>query len=206
MSSATSVREARWLADRGCDVIIAQGAEAGGHRGNFLERDMSTQLGTLALTPQVVDAVDVPVIAAGGIADGRGIAAAFALGAAGVQIGTAFLFTREATISPLHHAAISGETATSTAITNVFSGRPARCVLNRAVRELGPMHDESPEFPLGFAAMAPLRAEAEGRGCRDFSAHYCGQSAPLSRGGPVGAADLTQWLADDARRILGGMA
>src|SRR6202007_2726302 len=148
LSSATSVDEARWLEDQGCDAIIAQGFEAGGHRGMFLTEDVSTQVGTMALVPQVVDAVRVPVIAAGGIADARGIVAAFALGAAAVQIGTAYLHCPEAQISPLYRQALKSARDNQTAITNVFTGRPARGIVNRFMREVGPMSDVAPEFPV----------------------------------------------------------
>src|SRR5580704_5119630 len=141
ISSATSVDEARWLEDQGCDAIVAQGYEAGGHRGVFLTQDVSTQVGTMALVPQVVDAVRVPVIAAGGIADARGIVAAFALGASAVQIGTAYLHCPEAKISPLYRQALKGTRENETAITNVFTGRPARAIVNRFMREVGPMCD-----------------------------------------------------------------
>ncbi len=126
LSSATTVEEARWLEDHGCDAIIAQGYEAGAHRGMFLTDDIATQPGTFALVPQVVDAVQVPVIAAGGIADGRGIVAAFALGAVGALIGTAYLFKPESLITDLHRAALRAARDDQTALTNVFSGRPAR--------------------------------------------------------------------------------
>lgn len=203
ISSATTTDEARWLADHGCDAVIAQGYEAGGHRGMFLTEAVSTQMGTLSLVPQIVDAVDVPVIAAGGIADGRGIAAAFALGASGVQIGTAYLFTNEATISASYRAALLAANDLSTGLTNVFSGRPARCVMNRAIEELGPFADDAPSFPNGFVAMSPLRAKAEENGNSDFSAHYCGQSAALGRS--MSACDLTSKLSEDALKIISGM-
>jgi len=202
MSSATTVEEARWLEERGCDLIIAQGYEAGGHRGMFLTTDVNSQLGTLSLVPQVVDAVAVPVVASGGIADGRGIAAAFALGASAVQIGTAFLFTREASITPLHLEALRGAQARDTAITNVFSGRPARCVTNRVMSEVGPMAEEVAAFPFGFSAIAPLRTKAESELNRDFSAHYCGQSAPLHSDSLTSTSELMQFLIDDAQRAL----
>src|SRR5690606_13340070 len=140
--------EAVWLESRGCDAIIAQGAEAGGHRGNFLSDDMATQVGTFSLVPQVVDAVSVPVIAAGGITDARGIAAAFALGAAGVQVGTAYLYTPEARIAALHREALRGDRAGETALTNVVTGRPARGIVNRIMREAGPLTADAPAFPL----------------------------------------------------------
>ncbi|CAN5602821.1 nitronate monooxygenase [soil metagenome] len=200
LSSATTVEEARWLEDRGCDAVIAQGYEAGGHRGMFLTDDISTQVGTLALVPQVVDAVTVPVIAAGGIADGRGIAAAFALGAAGVQIGTAYLFTPEALISPLHRAALHSAREDQTALSNVFSGRPARSLTNRIMREVGPMSDAAPAFPTAGGALAPLKAVAEAAGATDFSSLWSGQAAGLGR--ETSAGDLTRQLAEDATRQL----
>src|SRR5204863_3346584 len=144
LSSATTVEEARWLEARGVDAIIAQGVEAGGHRGMFRSADLSTQVGTMALVPQIVDAVRVPVIAAGGIGDARGIAAAMALGASGVQVGTAYLLCPEADTSPVHRAALQSEAARTTALTNVFTGRPARAIVNRIVREVGPLSDAAP--------------------------------------------------------------
>ena len=193
ISSATCIEEALWLVERGCDAVIAQGYEAGGHRGSFLEDDPRSALGLFSLVPQIADAVEVPVIAAGGIADGRGVAGAFALGASAVQLGTAFLFTDEATLNPLAASTLRSDAARQTAITNIFSGRPARCIVNRAVEELGPMSAESPDFPFGFAAMGPLRAAMESRGLRDFSPHYCGQSAALCES--TSAASLVRRLA-----------
>ena len=194
-SSATSVDEARWLQDRGCDAIIAQGFEAGGHRGVFLTEDVSTQVGTIALVPQVVDAVKVPVIAAGGIGDARGILAAFALGASAVQIGTAYLHCPEARISPLHRQALKSSRDNETAITNVFTGRPARAIVNRFMRKAGPMSDIVPEFPLAAAPLMPLRAKAEIAGSADFTPLWSGQAAPLGR--DVTAAELTKQLASE---------
>ena len=192
-SSATTVAEARWLEEHGADVVIAQGAEAGGHRGMFLTGDVASQVGTFALVPQVVDAVKVPVIAAGGIADGRGIAAALALGAAGVQIGTAYLFCPEARVSALHRAALKSARDDATAITNVFTGRPARAIINRFIREQGPLADSVPAFPLAGAYAAPLRAAAESRGSADFTFLLAGQAAALGR--TLSAGELTRWLA-----------
>jgi nitronate monooxygenase len=200
LSSATSVSEARWLEDQGCDGIIAQGFEAGGHRGMFLTEGVSTQVGTMALVPQVVDAVKVPVIAAGGIADARGIVAAFALGAVAVQIGTAYLRCPEAQISSLHRQGLKVARDEETAITNVFTGRPARAILNRFIREVGPMSDLAPEFPLAAATLAPLRAKLELAGSADFTSLWSGQSARLSRELP--AADLTKQLAAEALKNL----
>jgi nitronate monooxygenase len=200
LSSATTVEEARWLEDHGCDAIIAQGYEAGGHRGMFLTDDIATQPGTFALVPQIVDAVNVPVIAAGGIADGRGIAAAFALGASGVQVGTAYLFTPQSLITDLHRAALGTARDDRTALTNVFSGRPARGLMNRVMREVGPMSDEAPAFPTAGGALAPLKVKAEAAGVTDFSSLWSGQAASLGR--EIGAGDLTRQLAADAQQRL----
>jgi len=196
LSSATTAREARWLDDHGCDAIIAQGYEAGGHRGMFLTENVATQAGTMALVPQVVDAVSVPVIAAGGIADGRGIAAAFALGASGVQIGTGYLFTPESLVTDTHRSALKGAKDDHTALTNLFSGRPARGIMNRVMREIGPISDTPTAFPTAGAALAPLKVAAEANGNTDFTSLWSGQAARLGR--EVGAADLTRQLADDA--------
>jgi nitronate monooxygenase len=193
LSSATTVEEARWLEARGVDAIIAQGLEAGGHRGIFLSDDLTTQVGTFALVPQLVRNVRVPVIAAGGIADANGVAAAMALGAAGVQIGTAYLLCPEATTTAIHRAALKSEAARHTALTNVFTGRPARGIVNRIMRELGPISPAPPAFPLAPAAIAPLRARAESRGSGDFSPLWSGQNASGCR--EVPAAVLTRELA-----------
>jgi nitronate monooxygenase len=193
LSSATTVEEARWLEAQGVDAIIAQGAEAGGHRGMFLSDDLTTQAGTLALVPQVVGAVKTPVIAAGGIADARGVAAALALGAAGVQVGTAYLLCPEATTSAVHRAALKSDAAHHTALTNVFSGRPARGIVNRVMREVGPISAAAPEFPLAAAALAPLRAKAESLKSGDFSPLWSGQNASGCK--EVPAAQLTRELA-----------
>ena len=200
MSSATTVAEARWLEANGCDVIIAQGYEAGGHRGMFLTDDIDTQLGTFALVPQVVDVVDIPVIAAGGIADGRGVAAAFALGAAGVQIGTAYLHTQEALISDMHRTALTEAAAEATALTNLFSGRPARGLMNRLMREIGPLSQAAPAFPNAGSALAPLKARAEQAGSADFSSLWAGQAASLDH--RLNSFDLTRKLASDAQNCM----
>ena len=200
ISSATSVDEARWLEDQGCDAIVAQGYEAGGHRGMFLTPDVSTQVATMALVPQVVDAVKVPVIAAGGIADARGVVAAFALGAVAVQIGTAYLHCPEAQISPIYRQALKDAKDNETAITNVFTGRPARGIVNRLMREVGPMSDLAPEFPLAAAAVAPLRAKSEMAGSADFTPLWAGQAARLNRELP--AAELTKQLAAETLEKL----
>ncbi len=204
LSSATTVEEARWLEANGCDAIIAQGYEADGHRGMFLTVDTATQAGTLALVPQVVDAVKVPVIAAGGIADGRGIAASFALGAAGAQIGTAYLFTPESLITDLHRAALRAAGDDRTAMTNVFTGRPARSLMNRIMREIGPMSEAAPAFPTAGGALAPLKEKAEAAGSSDFSSLWAGQAASLGR--EIGTGDLTRQLAEEAARRLKALA
>ncbi len=193
LASATTVEEARWLEAQGVDAVIAQGLEAGGHRGHFLHDDLSAQLGTFALLPQVVRAVRVPVIAAGGIADARGVAAARALGAAGVQVGTAYLCCPEATTSALHRAALQSPAAAHTALTTLFTGRPARGIVNRLMRELGALNPAAPAFPLATAAIAPLRAAAERAGSGDFSPLWSGQNASGCRA--VAAAQLTRELA-----------
>lgn len=198
LSSATTVEEALWLEARGVDAVIAQGIEAGGHRGIFLSDDLSSQVGTIALLPQIVRAVKLPVIAAGGIADARGVTAALALGAAGVQIGTAYLLCPEATTSVVHRAAVKSEAARHTALTNLFTGRPARGIMNRIMRELGPISTAAPAFPLATVAIAPLRAKAESRGSGDFSPLWSGQNASGCK--EIPAAQLTRELATDIAR------
>jgi nitronate monooxygenase len=193
LSSATTLEEARWLEARGVDAIIAQGLEAGGHRGIFLSEDLSTQLGTVALVPQIAGAVKVPVIAAGGITDANGVRAAMALGAAGVQAGTAYLLCPESTISAPHRAALKSDAARHTALTNLITGRPARGIMTRLMRELGPLSDAAPAFPLAVNALMPLRAKAESQGKGDFSPLWCGENAPLARELP--AAEVTRTLA-----------
>jgi nitronate monooxygenase len=193
LSSATTVDEARWLEAQGVDAVVVQGIEAGGHRGSFLSNDLSLQLGTFALVPQVADAVEIPVIAAGGIADARGVAAAMMLGAAGVQVGTAYLLCPEASTSAVHRAALKSDRARTTALTNLFTGRPARGIVNRIMRELGPMSDAVPPFPLATSAIAPLRAKAESQGSGEFSPLWAGQNASGCK--EVSAAVLTRELA-----------
>ncbi len=196
IASATSVTEAVWLAARGCDAIIAMGLEAGGHRGSFLANSPERQAGTIALAPQIVDAVRIPVIAAGGIADGRGIAAAFALGASAVQIGTGYLLCPEAKVSALHRAALLAASDDATMVTNLFTGRPARAIVNRLMREQGPISATAPDFPLAAGALAPLRARAEMAGSDDFTPLWSGQAAKLARALP--AEVLTRKLAREA--------
>jgi nitronate monooxygenase len=193
--SATTVEEALWLEAHGVDAVIAQGVEAGGHRGNFLSDDLSTQVGTFALLPQVVRAVKIPVIAAGGIANAQGVAAALALGAAGAQIGTAYLLCPEATITAVHRKALKSEGARHTALTNLFTGRPARGIMNKVMRELGPVSNLPPAFPLATSAIVPLRAKAEAQGSSDFSPLWSGQNASGCK--EIPAAQLTRELASD---------
>ena len=200
LSTATTVREARWLEEHGCDVIIAQGMEAGGHRGMFLSDEVSTQPGTFALVPQVADAVAIPVIAAGGIGDGRGMVAAFALGACAVQVGTAYLLTDESRIGAWHRQALQAAADDSTALTNIFSGRPARGIMNHAMRSLGPLSDLAPPFPTAGGALAPLKARAEADGSGDYSSMWSGQAPTFARTGS--AAALTRAMAEQARDIL----
>lgn len=190
LSSATTVEEAVWLEQHGCDAIIAMGIEAGGHRGMFLSDDLNSQIGLMALLPQVVDAVSVPVIAAGGIADSRGMLAAFALGASAVQIGTAYLFTPEASVSAAHHHALRHAQASDTALTNLFTGRPARGIVNRVMRELGAINRAAPAFPRAGGALMPLKARDEA----GFSNLWAGQALRL--GHERSTYDLTRQLAE----------
>lgn len=192
LSSATTVEEAIWLEQNGADAIIAQGLEAGGHRGIFLSDDLTTQMGTFALLPQIVQSVSCPVIAAGGIADAKGVAAALSLGAEAVQLGTAYLCCPEAKISAIHRQALQSEAARHTALTNVFSGRPARGIVNRVMRDLGPICAEAPAFPTATTAIAPLRSAAEKQGSGDFSPLWAGQNASQCR--EIPAAELTRQL------------
>lgn len=204
MSSATIVKEAIWLEENGADVIIAQGAEAGGHRGMFLTENIAQQPGTFALLPQVVDAVKVPVIAAGGIADGRGIAAAFALGASGVQIGTAYLRCPESKVIAPARVALAQANDDSTFITNVMTGRPARGVANRVMREVGPVSPDAPAFPHAATSLAPLKAAAEKLGKVDFTNLWAGQAVRMGREMP--ATELTRALAGAALARLSSLA
>jgi nitronate monooxygenase len=191
LASATTVDEALWLEQRGVDAVIAQGLEAGGHRGHFLSHDLGLQAGTFALLPQVVRALRTPVIAAGGIADRAAVEAALRLGASMVQVGTAYLCCPEATTTAIHRRALTSDAARHTALTRLITGRPARGIVNRLMREIA---DEiAPEFPLATAAIAPLRAAAEARGSDDFSPLWCGQNASGCRAIP--AAEVTRALA-----------
>jgi len=195
LASATTVDEARWLEARGVDAIVAQGLEAGGHRGMFLSPDLTNQVETSTLVQAMVKAVRIPVIAAGGIADANGIKTAIARGAAGVQIGTAYLLCSEATTSAVHRAALASERATATHLTNLFTGGVARGIVNRLMRELGPINPLAPPFPLAAAAVAPLRAKAEAANRDDFSPLWAGQNVSGCR--PISATDLTRALVND---------
>ncbi|WP_323969382.1 NAD(P)H-dependent flavin oxidoreductase [Aeromonas veronii] len=185
-ASATTVAEAVWLAHHGADAIIAQGLEAGGHRGHFLSDDLTLQQSTLTLLAQILAVTDLPVIAAGGIVDGKGIANALALGASAVQMGTAFLCCHEATTSALHRAVLQSPQGQLTALTNLFSGRPARGIVNRLMRELGPLSEFAPHFPYASGALAPLRTAAEKAGDSGFSPLWAGQDVSGCRDLPAG--------------------
>jgi nitronate monooxygenase len=200
ISSATTVAEARWLEERGVDAVIAMGLEAGGHRGHFLSDDLGLQMGTFALVPQVVDAVKVPVIAAGGITDARGIVAALALGASAVQIGTAYMLTPEAKVTAAHREALRTAGERHTLLTTLFTGRPARGFVNRIMRDLGAINPAAPSFPLAAGALLPLKAKAEPAGSTDFTNLWSGQAASLGKEMPAGA--LTRLLASEALRKL----
>ena len=199
-ASATTVEEAQWLAAHGVDAIIAQGLEAGGHRGVFLSTgpsfDLDTQWRTRPLLMGILQAVRVPVIASGGIADAHGVAAALRMGASAVQLGTAFLLCTEATTSAVHRAALQSEAARATTLTNLFSGRPARGIVNRVMRELGPMSALPPAFPSAVNAIAPLRAAAEQAGRGDFSPLWAGEDVSGCRAVP--AAQRVRELAGQA--------
>ena len=181
--NATSVAEARYLADRGCDAIIAQGFEAGGHAGHFLSGHHP--VGLVALVPQIVDAVHVPVIAAGGIAEAHAAAAAIALGAAAVQVGTAYLRTPEARTSAVHRRRFATATADDSVFTNLFTGGLARGLRNRLIDTLGAVDADAPPFPYASAALAALKARAEGEGRGDYSSLWAGQGVALARAEPA---------------------
>ena len=203
-ASATTVREAQWLEAQGVDAVIAQGAEAGGHASYFLDGAPPTHMGLFALLPQIADAVTVPVIAAGGIADGRGVAAAFLLGASAVQIGTAFLHGPESQITPMHREALASADAAQTLVTTLFTGRPARGIPNRLMRDLGAMNPAAPPFPHAGIALAPLKAAAEAQGDAAFSSLWAGQASLLAE--PMDAGQRIAALAADAERLLANAA
>lgn len=192
ISSATTVKEALWLESKGVDGIIAQGVEAGGHRGMFLSNDLSTQVGTFSLAHQIANKVNIPVIAAGGIADNKGVRAALTLGATAVQIGTAYLLCNETTTSQLHRNALKGTASQHTAITNVFSGRPARGIVNRVMSELAFMHPSAPTFPYASIEITQLRALSEKQGSDAFTPLWSGQNTSGCK--EISAAELTREL------------
>ncbi|MBV8506633.1 MAG: nitronate monooxygenase [Alphaproteobacteria bacterium] len=202
LSSATTVAEARSLEANGADVIIAQGFEAGGHRGSFSGSPGAGNIGTMALVPQIADAVRLPVIAAGGIADGRGLAAAFALGASGVQLGTAFLGCPEATVSPLHRARLRSAADDGTELTRAFTGRPARALRNRYVTEMA--NSEPLEFPLQGSLVRPLWELPSEEARASFMPFWAGQGAPLIR--EIPASQLIDKLVVEAQSIFGRSA
>jgi nitronate monooxygenase len=193
IASATTVAEAQWLEANGADGIIAQGQEAGGHRGLFLSDDLTTQVGTFSLLPQIVQKVKLPVIAAGGIADAAGVAAALSLGASLVQVGTAYLLCNETNTTQIHRTAIKSEASRHTAITNLFSGRPARSIVNRIMREIGPISQNTSAFPLALTAISAIKKQAESAGIGDFSSLWCGQNATGCK--EIAAAEMTRALA-----------
>ncbi len=200
LSSATSAAEARWLVENGADAVIAQGYEAGGHNGWFLPQNGGEVAGTMALVPRIVDTVDCPVIAAGGIADGRGIAAAFALGAAGVQIGTAFLATPESAVSDIHKETLIAATGDDTKFSRAFSGRAARTIANTYANEMEKITDW-PDFPLMNSVTAPLRAASAKAGRPDAVSLWAGQGAGLV--GKSTTRDVFESLVNQAQAILG---
>jgi nitronate monooxygenase len=192
-SSATTVEEGRWLRENGADAVIAQGIEAGGHRGMFLTEDLDSQCGTMELLHALRHELDLPILAAGGIGGPERVRRALDAGAWAVQVGTAYLCCVEAGTSRLHREMLLSARAGATELTNLFSGRPARGVRNRLMDELGPLCDQVPAFPLASAALAPLRAAAEARGRVDFTPLWCGTDASGCR--RVSAAQQTHWLA-----------
>lgn len=194
ISSATTVEEALWLEAAGCDAVIAQGLEAGGHRGMFLARELASQMGTMALVPQIVDAIGLPVIASGGIGDRRGIEAAFHLGASAVQLGTSFLLSNESKVSIVHRRALESSQSSQTVLTNLFTGRAARSIVNRLIRDLGPIEPRAPAFPLAGGALGPLRSRAESIDSGDFSPLWSGQAARLARALP--ASEIMKQLSE----------
>ena len=196
--SATTVSEAVTLEQSRVDVVIAQGWEAGGHRGSFEVYHDDHGVGTLALVPQIVDAVNIPVVAAGGIADGRGIAAAFMLGASGVQMGTAFLSCPEANVSEEHLEAIRNATAEDTRLTRAFSGRPARARKNPYIESMAMERSLLPDFPTMYALSEPLRASSN----KDLDYRFLlyGQAAALNREMP--AAELITTLVEEAQNLI----
>ena len=201
LSTATTVAEAKHLEDAGVDAVIAQGFEAGGHRGTFQASFEAGCVGTLALVPQIVDALSVPVIASGGIADGRGIAASLALGALGVQMGTAFLTCPESAAHDVYRHALVKAADDETRITSAFSGRPARGLENRYIRDMATYQKTLPDFPINNTLTGPLRKASAEAGKEDFMALWSGQAAALSKSLP--AAELVETLVAETDAALG---
>ncbi|WP_437321652.1 NAD(P)H-dependent flavin oxidoreductase [Sorangium sp. So ce385] len=203
IGTATTVDEAIALDQAGVDIIVASGSDAGGHRGAFLRPVRESLVGTLSLVPQVVDAVRAPVVAAGGIADGRGVAAALALGASGVQIGTAFLACEESGASAGHRSALASPGARTTVLTRVFSGRTARGIPNAFVEALTPHEHDIPEYPVQNWLTQPIRRAAAAAGREDYLSLWAGQSAALAR--PRPAAELVAALVEQAEQVIRGL-
>jgi nitronate monooxygenase len=205
VGTATTVEEARLLEADGVDAVVAQGSEAGAHRGTFAAAFEDALVGTVALVPQVVDAVRVPVIASGGIMDGRGIVAALALGAAAVQMGTAFLTTHESGVPDAYKDAVLSTREDGTRVTRAFSGRPARGIVNRVMAELDGQADAPIlPYPAQNALTRPMRAEAARRGRAEYLSLWAGQGAPLARREP--AAELVERLDREAEAALARLA
>jgi len=198
--SATSVAEARWLNQAGIDIIIAQGWEAGGHRGSFQVCWEDSGVGGMALIPQIADAVDVPVVAAGGIADGRGIAAALILGASAVQLGSAFLSCPEANISDDYRTALQATSDDATRLTRAFSGRPARAMKNRYSEAMAQARLNFPDYPTMYGFSNPLSQAAEDNGTPGFEFYLWGQAAALNR--RLSTAGLMELLICEAQTAL----
>jgi nitronate monooxygenase len=200
IATATTVDEAAAIEAAGLDAVVASGSDAGGHRGAFLRPVEESLVGTFSLIPQVADAVSIPVIAAGGIADGRGVAAALTLGASGAQIGTGFLATSESNASAPHRAALDSPAARVTVLTRLFSGRQARAIQNGFTRDLAAAEREVPGYPLQNALMLPIRRAAAERGIADRLNLWAGQAAPLTR--PRGAAEYLATLVREGGEAL----
>lgn len=203
MGTATSVGEARKLEEAGCSAVAAQGIEAGGHRGTFPNTPHLPMTGTIALVPQIADSVKIPVVASGGIMDGRGIVAALALGASAVQMGTAFLSVAEATVPEAWLKAIEQSDDTSTVLTRVYTGKYARGIKNRFFEEMINLEAEVPHYPIQHALTAPIRAAAKAKGDARFMSLWAGQAAPMSRRLPAG--ELVEILVEESRGVLEGL-
>ncbi len=202
-ATATNVREARMVVEAGADAVVAQGAESGGHRGTFAGPAGESMTGTMALIPQLVDAVPVPVIAAGGIMDGRGVIAALALGAAAVQMGTAFLPCPESGIHPAYRDAVLGVDGDHTVLTRAFSGRPARAIRNRFVDEMADKDDAIAPWPVQRGMMNALRGAAAHRDDAGFMSLWAGQGVALARAMPAG--DLIARLAEECTALAASL-